>query len=150
VRAQGEIATVAIDPLKVEVLRCAMEPPSKSASPSPPQTLCKGTRPAFREERLQAGNYTKACVLRWSLRSQTTVLAVFQGRTYLTKVNDYILQTSRSTFDAVHGALGQAVKDRLVGTVMARNTSTSPRCRSPGCSRRRHRQDGPVPHPSID
>ncbi len=95
-RAQGEIATVAVDPIKVEVLRTLLGPTTdERITITNADTVAKDRGLRFREEKdTDAGNYTSALTLELVTQKGKTIVSgtSFQGRAYLTRVNDYTLQ----------------------------------------------------------
>jgi D-3-phosphoglycerate dehydrogenase / 2-oxoglutarate reductase len=127
VRAEGEIATVAIDPLKVEVLRALLGTTiEERVTITNADAVARDRGLRFREEKdTDAGNYANSLTIEVVTQKGKTVVSgtSFQGRTYLTTVNDYILQIEPQDIAMLFtehvdkpGMIG------LVGTVMGRNT----------------------------
>jgi len=126
VRARGEIATVAIEPLKVEVLRAMLGTTiEERITITNADAIARDRGLRFREEKdTDAGNYASSlCVDVVTQKGKTSVCGTsFQGRTYLTSVNDYILQIEPQDVAMLFtehvdkpGMIG------LVGSVMGRN-----------------------------
>ncbi len=96
VRAEGEIASVAIDPLKVEVLRALLGTTAdERITITNADAVARERGLRFREERdSDAGNYTSSLTIEVVTQKGETIVSgtSFQGRAYLTRVNDYTLQ----------------------------------------------------------
>ncbi len=126
VRAQGEIATVAIDPVKAEVLRALLGTAiEERITITNADAVAKGRGLRFREEKdTNAGNYASSLILEVVTQKGKTMVSgtSFQGRTYLTGVNDYVLQIEPQDISMLFtehvdkpGMIG------AVGTVMGQN-----------------------------
>ena len=126
VRAQGEIATVAVDPLKVEVLRALLGTTiEERVTITNADAVARDRGLRFKEEKdTDAGNYASSLTVEVVTQKGTTSVSgtSFQGRTYLTKVNDYILQIEPQDVAMLFtehvdqpGMIGK------VGTVMGQN-----------------------------
>jgi len=126
VRAQGEIATVAVDPLKVEVLRALLGTTiEERVTITNADAVARDRGLRFKEEKdTDAGNYASSLTVEVvTQKGKTSVSGTsFQGRAYLTKVNDYILQIEPQDVAMLFtehvdqpGMIGK------VGTVMGQN-----------------------------
>ncbi len=96
VRTEGEIASVAIEPIKVEVLRALLGTTiEERVTITNADAVAKERGLRFREERdTDAGNYTSSLTIEVvTQKGKTTVSGTsFQGRAYLAKVTDSMLQ----------------------------------------------------------
>jgi D-3-phosphoglycerate dehydrogenase len=96
IRVRGEIASVATDPLKVEILRILLGPTTEErVTITNADAMAKDRGLRLKEEKdTTAGNYASALTVQvTTTKGSTTVSGTsFQGRTYLTGVDGFTLQ----------------------------------------------------------
>ena len=123
---RGEIATVATDPLKVEILRILLGPTTEErVTITNADAMAKDRGLRLKEEKdTTAGNYASALSVQvTTTKGSTTVSGTsFQGKTYLTGVDGFTLQIEPqdvsmlfTEHDDKPGMIG------LVGSVMGSN-----------------------------